>query len=281
MKSRILTCAITGVLANRNQCPYIPYTPEEIAQECRRAYEAGATVAHIHARENDGGPSWRVEVFQEIAQRTRRVSPILINFSTGGVGGSIQTRAKAPLMQHPQMVAVNMGSMNYAIFSHTEKKFHFESVFLNPFGEIQWLLEQLCARKITPELECFDAGHVCNASFFIEMGILKPPLHFSLIMGVAGGIAGTRRCLENQVSILPDGAHFQVIGIGRKQWELTRWGLELGGSVRVGLEDNFYLPDGTTMAKSNADLCVAAVNMMREAGVEPMTLDETRQALGV
>src|SRR5262249_25651975 len=123
-------------------------------------------------------------------------------------------------------------------------------------------------------------GHVCNATYFIEMGLLKSPLHFSLIMGVCGGIAGTRRCLENQVSILPEGAHFQVIGIGRGQWELGQWGLELGGHLRVGLEDNFYLPDGTTMAKSNADLCAEGVRMIERQGYQVMTLAETKVALG-
>lgn len=278
MRKAILSCAITGALANRKQCPNIPYTPEEIAEETKRAFDAGATIAHIHVRESDGGASWRVELFREVAERARKLSPILLNFSTGGVEGTIQDRARAAVELKPDMVAVNMGSMNYAIWSKKEKKFHFASLFLNPFSEIQWLLEQAAAKGMIPELECFDAGHVCNSQFFIEMGLLKKPLHFSLIMGVSGGIAGTRRCLENQVSILPEGSQFQVIGIGREQWQLGEWGLELGGHLRVGLEDNFYLPDGT-MAESNGDLCAAGVKLMKKHGAEPTTLEETKRAL--
>jgi 3-keto-5-aminohexanoate cleavage enzyme len=279
MKKRILSCAITGVLATRKQCPDIPYTPEEIAQETKRAYDAGATIAHIHAREPNGKASWKIEHFREIKERARELSPILLNFSTGGIEGTIQDRARSAVELQPEIVAVNMGSMNYAIWSKKEKKFHFSSVFLNPFDEIQWLLEKANERKLIPELECFDAGHVCNATYFTEMGLLKAPLHFSLIMGVTGGIAGTKKCLENQVSILPSGSEFQVIGIGREQWQLGEWGLELGGHLRVGLEDNFYLPDGT-MAKSNAELCEAGVALMKRHGVSPMNLAETRAALG-
>ena len=152
-------------------------------------------------------------------------------------------------------------------------------IFKNPFQDIQWLLENLHSQGVIPELECFDAGHICNADYFIEMGLLKAPMHFSLIMGVCGGIKGTRKCLENQVSILPEGSEFQVVGIGRDQWQLGRWGLELGGHLRVGLEDNFYLPDGKTMATSNGELCTAGVALMKELGVTPMTLEETKKAI--
>lgn len=279
-QTRILTCAITGVLATRKQNPAIPYTPAEIAAETKRAYDAGATIAHIHAREADGSACWKLETFREIYDRVRALCPIVVNFSTGGIGQTIQERARPAVELRVPLVAVNMGSMNYAIWSRKDKRFHFESVFLNPFGDIQWLLERLKEGDQVPELECFDAGHVCNSQYFIEMGLLKPPYHFSLIMGVTGGIAGTRRCLENQVSILPEGAHFQVIGIGRAQWDLSRWGMELGGHVRVGLEDNFYLPDGTTMAKSNGELCEAGVRMLKGAGLKPATLKETLEALG-
>lgn len=280
-KKVIVSCAITGVLATRKQCPSIPYTPEEIALETKRAYDAGATIAHIHARESDGSASWRVEVFKEIKERIEALCPIVINFSTGGVGNTIQERAKASLELNPHMSATNMGSMNYAIWSKKDKKFHFDSVFLNPFEDIHWLLKNLNERKIIPELECFDAGHVCNADYFIEMGLLPTPIHFSFIMGVCGGIKATRQCLINQVSILPPGGEFQVIGIGREQWNLSKWGLELGGHIRVGLEDNFYMPDGKTMAQSNGELCDAAVKLLREFQIAPMTIEETKRHLKI
>ena len=271
----ILSCAITGVLATRKQCPAIPYTPEEIALEAKRAYEAGATIAHVHAREDDGSPSWRMQLFSEIKERIGAYCPIVVNFSTGGIGNSIEERARPALQLKPGIAAVNMGSMNYAIWSRQTKSFHLDTVFQNPFREIEWLIRGLGEVGVVPELECFDAGHICNADPFIEMGLLHAPMHFSLIMGVCGGIKATRRCLENQISILPDKAQFQVIGIGRQQWELARWGLELGGHLRVGLEDNFYLRDGVSMAKSNAELCCDGVRLIEELGCVPTTIEET------
>lgn len=276
----ILSCAITGAIADRRQCPAIPYTPAEIAAEAKRAYEAGATIAHIHARGSDGRPSWRTEVFAEIKERVSALCPILLNFSTGGVGNTIEERAAASLELCPDMAAVNMGSMNYGVWSRKERRFHYEAVFQNPFSEIQWLLERLGERAILPELECFDAGHICNADFFIEMGLLASPIHFSLVMGVCGGIKATRQCLESQAALLPPGSQFQVIGIGREQWKLAEWGLELGGNIRVGLEDNFYLPD-QSMASSNADLCAAGERLIRSKGGRVANLSETRGMLGL
>lgn len=277
----VLSCALTGVLANRKQCPYLPYTPDEIALEAKRAYDQGATIAHIHARESDGSASWRVEVFQEIQERVARLCPILLNFSTGGIGNSLSERAAATLALGPTLAAVNMGSMNYGIFSHREKRFTVDEVFLNPFHEIQWLLEKLKEKGTIPELECFDSGQICNADYFVEMGLLRAPLHFSLILGVCGGMKASFSCLESQVKLLPEGSTFQVIGIGRSQWELGRWGLELGGDFRVGMEDNFYLPDGITMAKSNGELVKAGVTLMQSLGISPTTLEETKIVLGL
>ncbi len=270
----IVTAALTGALANRKHCPGIPYTAAEIADEAVRAYEAGASIVHIHAREDDGTPSWRPEIFAEIGERIRGRCPVILNFSTGGVGNTIQERARHISMVKPQVAALNMGSMNYSIYSSRQKKFLMQGVFLNPFEDIEYLLKLMAENNVIPELECFDAGHICNADPFIDMGLLKPPFHFSIILGVTGGLSATPQNLKNQVGLLPEGAHWQLIGISQEQWPLLDLSLDLGGHVRVGLEDNFYLPGGA-MAKSNGELVDMAVKKVRERGQKVATVEET------
>jgi len=278
-RSVIITCALTGVLAKKEQCPAIPYSPEEIAEEARRAYDAGATVVHIHARTPEGGPSWESSVFGEIKREIRKRCPVLLNFSSGGIGLPIEQRTLHITEHRPEIAALNMGSMNYAIYSRKQKKFYHDYVFANPFRDIQFCLEQISAAGAVPELECFDCGHIGNAEPFIDMGILKTPAHFSLILGVLGGISTRKGNLAAMAANLPEGSHWEVIGIGRDQWRLLGEALDLGGELRVGLEDNFYLPDGQ-MARSNADLVDQAVRMVRERGLSVASLSDAQSTLG-
>lgn len=274
----IVTCALTGVLARKEQCPAIPYSPEEIAEEARRAYEAGAAVVHIHARRPDGGPSWESEVFGRIKEEIEKRCPILLNFSSGGIGLPIQERTKHIVDHRPHIAALNMGSMNYAIYSRKQKTFHHDYVFANPFKDIQYCLEQIHLAGAKPELECFDVGHVANAEPFLDMGLLKAPAHYSLILGVLGGIPAKPGNLACMAANLPKDAHWEVIGIGREQWRLLDEALELNGDLRVGLEDNFYLPKGE-MAESNGDLVAEAVTRIQARGKRPATVEETRSLL--
>lgn len=274
----VITCALTGVLAKKEQCPAIPYSPVEIAEEAQRAYEAGAAVVHIHARTPEGGPSWESAIFGEIKKEIQKRCPIILNFSSGGIGLPIEQRTRHITDHHPSIGALNMGSMNYAIYSRKNKKFYHDYVFSNPFKDIQYCLEQIHEAGALPELECFDCGHIGNAEPFIDMGVLKTPAHFSLILGVLGGISTRPGNLACMAANLPKGSHWEVIGIGRDQWRLLREALELGGDIRVGLEDNFYLPNGE-MAKSNGDLAAAAAVMVKEMGKEPATVEEARRIL--
>ncbi len=276
----VITCALTGVLARKEQCPAIPYTPVEIAEEALRAYEAGATVVHIHARTPDGGPSWESSVFGEIKSQIRKRCPVLLNFSSGGIGLPIQERISHITDHQPEIAALNMGSMNYAIYSRSQKTFYHDHVFANPFKDIQFCLERINAAGAVPELECFDVGHVGNAQPFIHQGTLKTPAHFSLIMGVLGGIPAKPGNLACMVENLPEGSHWEVIGIGRKQWDLLGEALQLGGDLRVGLEDNFYLPN-KEMARSNGELVAAAVAMIEAQGKKPADLAQTRKILNL
>jgi len=276
----IITAALTGVIATRQQCPAIPYTAQEIAEEARRAAEAGAAIVHIHARTPEGGPDWSIETFAEIFAEVRARTDVIVNFSTGAVGVAPEERVAHIRELRPEMAALNMGSMNYAIYSEKKKVFYHDHVFANPFKDIQLFLETMNAAGVRPEMECFDAGHIANTRPLIDMGVLRPPFQFSLIMGVLGGIPGTTRQLVNQVDSLPPGSHWQVIGIGLNQWSLAAAAVTLGGNVRVGLEDNFYTEEGR-MAKGNGDLVDKASRLVREIGREVAGIADARRILGL
>jgi len=276
----IITAALTGVLSTRKQCPAIPYTPREIGEEAKRAADAGAAIVHIHARTPDGAPDWSVDTFAEIFSEVRTRTDAIINFSTGAVGIDAAERVAHIRELRPEMAALNMGSMNYAIYSEKSKTFHHDHVFANPFKDIQFFLETMNEAGVRPEMECFDAGHIGNTRPLVDMGVLRAPLQFSLIMGVLGGIPGTTRHLIDQVDSLPPGALWQVIGISLNQWPLVAAAITLGGNVRVGLEDNFYLEEGR-MAGSNGDLVDKAARLCRDLGREVASVSEARAQLSL
>jgi 3-keto-5-aminohexanoate cleavage enzyme len=178
------------------------------------------------------------------------------------------------------MAALNMGSMNYAIYSEKKKTFYHDHVFANPFKDIQFFLETMKSAQVRPEMESFDTGHIGNTRPLIDMGVLAAPYQFSLIMGVLGGIPGTTRHLVDQVDSLPPGSYWQVIGIGLNQWPLVAAAIAMGGNVRVGLEDNFYV-EKKTMANSNGDLVEKACRLARDLGREVATPAEARAQLGL
>ena len=257
---------MSGVAANRDQCPGIPYTPEDYAKEARRARDAGASVLHIHARYPDGKPSFRVEEYRAITEAIlAEVPDVIVNLSTGAVGIPIQERVQQIVDLKPELGALNMGSMNYAKYSSKRKALIFDFVFANPFEDIIYLLEQMNSVGVKPECECFDTGHIGNIFPLIDMGLVRPPIQFSLILGVLGGAPPDARTLAHMASLLPERSTWEVIGISRKQWSLVAAASSLGGNVRVGLEDNFYLPGGD-MAASNGDLVQAAAQIVELSG---------------
>ena len=276
----VISAALTGALTTRDQCEAIPYTPEEIAEEAAAAREAGAAVAHIHARTDEGDPTFSTETYREIYEEVRDRTDIIINFSTGAVDEPVETRTDYIREVSPEVAALNMGSMNYAKYSDRRGDFVFDQVFDNSFSEIQAFLSAMNDAGVKPELECFDTGHIGNIRPLVKQGNLDHPIQFSLIMGVLGGIPASVENLAHQVRQLPDDATWQVIGISRDQWPLVGAALSMGGNVRVGLEDNFYLPEGE-MADSNADLVARAARMARDVGREPATPDEAREIMEV
>jgi uncharacterized protein (DUF849 family) len=279
----VITCAISGAIANRDQCPAIPYTPEEYAAEARRVVDEGGVHIHIHARTPDGTPSYEVEDFLAIKEAIRAEigDAAIINFSTGTIGVPVEKRIAYLEAGRPEVAALNMGSMNYAKYSRKRKDFVFKFVFANPFEEIIELLEAMRRLQIKPEHECFDLGHVGSLEPLVDMELLEAPLHADFVMGVVGGVPASALNLAAMARNMPAGRHhWGVIGIGREQWMLVAAALTLGGSIRVGLEDNFYLPDGT-MARSNGDLIAKARQMCEDSGRRPATVLEARELLGI
>ncbi len=295
----LITCAISGALANRDQCPAIPYTPAEYAAEARRIVDEGGVHIHIHARTPDGAPSYEIEDFRAI--RDAIVEEVgeaaIINFSTGTIGVGVEQRVAYLEAVRPEVAALNMGSLNYAKYSAKRKAFVFSFVFANPFEEIVELLEAMRRLGIKPEHECFDIGHVASLEPLVDMGLLEAPLHADFVMGVVGGVPATARNLAamadnllavdpGEPQVLPEAGpkvrphHWGVIGIGRSQWTMIAAALTLGGSVRAGLEDNFYLPDGR-VARSNGELIAQARRMAQDVGRRPATVDEARRRLGI
>jgi uncharacterized protein (DUF849 family) len=273
------------VIANRDQCPAIPYTPEEYAAEARRAVDEGASQIHIHARKPDGTPSYEVEDFSAITEAIlAEVDDVIVNYSTGAIGIPIEKRIEYLRALRPDVAALNMSSMNYAKYSSRRKDFVFKAVFENSFDTIIEFLTAMRELGIKPEHECFDAGHVANLDPLIDMGLLEEPLQISLVMGVTGGIRPTPRNVTLMSDQIPGGAEgpnqWQTIGISRDQWKLLGSALVLGGNVRAGVEDNLYLPSGE-MAKSNGELIAKARQMAEDVGRRPASVAEARELLGV
>jgi 3-keto-5-aminohexanoate cleavage enzyme len=281
----VISCSISGAIANREQCPAIPYTPEEYAAEARRAVDEGASQIHIHARKPDGTPSFEIEDFRAITGAIlAEVDDVIVNYSTGAIGIPIEKRIEYLRELKPDVAALNMSSMNYAKYSKRRKDFVFKAVFENSFDTIIEFLTAMRELGIKPEHECFDAGHVANLDPLVDMGLLKPPLQISLVMGVNGGIRPNARNVAFMSEQIPGGAEgenqWQVIGISRDQWKLLGASLVLGGNVRAGLEDNLYLPNGE-MAKSNGELIGKARQMAEDVGRRAATVAEARELLGV
>jgi 3-keto-5-aminohexanoate cleavage enzyme len=281
----IISCSISGAVANREQCPAIPYTPEEYAAEARRIVDEGGSQIHIHARTPDGTPSYEIEDFRAITAAIRaEVEDVIINYSTGAIGVPIEKRIAYLRELRPDVAALNMSSMNYAKYSRRRKDFVFKAVFENSFDTIIEFLTAMRELGIKPEHECFDAGHVANLDPLLDMGLLEEPLQISLVMGVNGGIRPNARnvaLMSEQIPGGPEGPNqWQVIGISRDQWKLLGASLVMGGNVRAGLEDNFYLPNGE-MAKSNGELIAKARQMAEDVGRRAATVAEARELLGL
>jgi 3-keto-5-aminohexanoate cleavage enzyme len=267
----ILTCAITGAETTRERQPHLPITPEEQGIAAREAVSAGASIIHLHVREDDGRPSQRLERFEESIKAIRKHAPgVIIQISTGGaVGESIENRVK-PLSLKPEMASLNLGTMNFG-----------DDVFYNHPRDILALASRMNQMGVMPELEVYEAGMLESALKLAKQGVLRDPLHFQFVLGVPGGMSGDPKNLVHLVSMLPStDIHWGVAGIGRYQLPLAVQALVMGGHVRVGFEDNIYYKKGE-IAQSNAQLVDRIARISRDLGREVATIEQTRKMLGI
>jgi uncharacterized protein (DUF849 family) len=268
----IITVAPTGPLTTRENHPGLPVTPREIGEAAAEAAVAGAAVAHIHARDREELPTADPAVYAEIAREIRSRCDIVVQASTG-VGLNVSCEDRLRIISSDR-VEVTMATLNPASMTFGQ------GTFSNPPWFVEQLAELMRDRGIRPELELYDFGHVPLCLGLVKRGLVTGPLQFSFVMGVRGGMPGDPALLPTLVSMLPDGAVWQAIGIGRAQLPLSFAALALGGNLRVGYEDNVYFRRGE-LAKSNAQFVTRAVELVHAAGREVATPAYVRERLGV
>lgn len=268
----IITVATTGPLTSRQQHPGLPVTPAEIGEAVAEAARAGAAVAHIHARDEGELPTADPAVYAEIVREIRARCDIVVQASTG-VGLDVSCEDRLEIVASDE-VDVTMATLNPASMTFGP------GTFFNPPWFVERLAELMREREIQPELEIYDFGHLGLCLDLVRRDLVGGPLQFSFVMGVRGGMPGDPALLPTLVSMLPEGAVWQAIGIGRAQLPLSFAALALGGNVRVGFEDNVYFRKGE-LAQSNAQFVTRAVDLVQAAGREVAAPDYVRQRLGV
>lgn len=255
MDPLVITVAPVGAEVTRANTPYIPLTPQEIAEECYRAWNEGASVAHIHGRDKDGNATQDPAVYSEIMDLVRAKTDMIVQFSTGGAVGMPVRERVGPVSLTPDMATLTCGTVNFG-----------DGIFVNSQDDIETFAKAIRENGVVPEMEVFDAGMVENARKLHLKKLIDLPGHFDFVMGVPGGISGDPRNLMHLVSLLPqDGSTWTVAGIGRHELPLGAMAVILGGHVRVGFEDNIYYSRGV-LAKSNAELVARMARIAAEMG---------------
>jgi len=272
MEKLMVTVGITGSRITRQQTPYIPINPEEIAQSGIEAWKAGASILHIHVRDPKTGLGTQdFSLFKEVADRIRGETDAVLCLTTSGIPGrNLQFQERlVPLSLNPELVSFDAGSINMR-----------ENVFLNPPEFLEMLAKETLAKGIKPELEVFEVGMVQTCIRYMEKGLLRPPLHFQFVLGVLGGMPATAKSLLHLSEIIPEGSTWSVIGIGLGQLAMAVMAMAMGGHVRVGLEDNIYYSKGV-LTKSNAELVERIVRMAKDFGREIATPSDVRKILNL
>ena len=295
----IITCAPTGAIHTPSMSPYLPVTPEEIAEAAIAAAEAGAAILHLHARDpEDGRPTQDPDVFRQFLPQIRAGTDAVINITSGGSPHmTVDERLQPALQLQPELASLNMGSMNFGLypmlnrykaFKHEWERRHLENsrdlVFKNTFADIERILTACSANGTRFEFECYDISHVYNLAHFVQRGLVKPPLFVQSVMGILGGIGAHPDDLSHMRRtanrLLGDAYQWSVLGAGRNQMAITRQGLSLGSNVRVGLEDSLWAGPGR-LAESNAQQVAMAREIVAESGLQIATPDEAREILGL
>lgn len=271
MEKLIITACICGAEVTKEHNPAVPYTVEEIAKEAKSAYDAGASIIHLHVRYDDGTPTQDVNRFKECIDAIKAVCPdAIIQPSTGGATGMSNDERLQPITLNPEMATLDCGTCNFGG----------DEIFVNTENMIKDFGEKMMARNIKPEIEVFDKGMIDMAIRLQKKGFIKTPMHFDFVMGVNGGISGEPRDLLFMKESIPVGSTWTVSGVGRYEFPMVTMGILMGGHVRVGFEDNVYLEKGV-LAKSNGELVEKVVRIAKELGREIATPAEAREILGL
>lgn len=268
MDKLIITAALVGAEVTREHTPYLPITPEEIGEAAEEACRAGASIAHIHVRDEDGNPSQSKELYRRAIEEIEKRCNIIVQVSTGGAVGMSTEERLQPLSLRPEMATFTTGTVNFG-----------NNVFMNSPEQLIAIAEEFERYGVRPEFEIFDVGMIANALRLVEKGYFTGHLHFDFVMGVPGAIPATADHLLHMARQLPAGATWSVAGVGRAQLSMAVLGIVLGGHVRVGLEDNVYYRKGELA--TNAQLVERVVRIAKEMDREIATPDEARKMLGL
>jgi len=293
----IITCAVTGSIHTPSMSPYLPVTPDEIAEAAIGAAEAGASIVHLHARNpKDGSPSQDPDLFRDFLPKIRAKSDVVINLTTGGAATmTTEERLQPALQLRPEVASLNMGSMNFGLyemlgrykdFQHPWEKPYLEGsderIFKNTFRDIATILKSCADNDTRFEIECYDIGHLYTAAHFLERGLIKPPLFIQSVFGIRGGIGphpeDVMHMKRTADRLFGDAYYWSVLGAGRNQLFIAAMSAVMGGNVRVGLEDSLWLGRGT-LAKSNAEQVAKARRMIEEVGLVVATPADAREML--
>jgi len=295
----IITCAVTGSIHTPSMSPYLPVTPQEIAEAAIGAAEAGAAIVHLHARDPvDGSPTQDPKYFREFAPEIKRRSNVVLNFTTGGAATmTIEERLQPALQLKPEVASLNMGSMNFGLFPMLQRYKEFkhpwersylatsdDRIFRNTFTDIEYILTSCAANRTRFEIECYDIGHLYTAKHFLDRGVVKPPLFIQSVFGILGGIGAHPEDVVHMKRtadrLFGDQYRWSVLGAGRNQLPIAAQSAAMGGNVRVGLEDSLWLGPGT-LAESNAAQVRAARQIIEGLGLTVATPDDAREILGL
>lgn len=267
----IITCAISGAEVMKEHNPAVPYTVNEMVEQAKGAYDAGASIIHLHARFDDGRPTQDKDRYEVIIKAIKNACPdVIVQVSTGGAVGMSRDERIAVLDLKPEMATLDCGTLNFGG----------DDIFINTENDIKYFSKRMHENTVKYEMECFEKGHIDLTKRLIKKGYLKPPFHYSFVLGVIGGMTGEERDFHFLRESLPEGATYSVAGIGRYEFSLAELAIQYGGHVRVGLEDNIYLEKGV-LAKSNAELVKKVVGMAKAHGRDIASANETRKILGM
>lgn len=268
LQKLIITAALVGAEVRKEDTPFLPVTPEEIGEAAAEACRAGASIAHIHVRDESGAPSQDKEIYRRAIAEIEKRCDIIVQVSTGGAVGMSSEERLQPITLSPEMATLTTGTVNFG-----------GDVFMNAPEQLVMFAKEFGRYGVHPEFEIFDVGMVTNAMKLVDKGYFSGHLHFDFVLGVPGAIPASADNLLHLIRQLPTGATWTVAGVGRAQLPMATLGVVLGGHVRVGLEDNIYYRKGELA--SNAQLVERVVRIARELGREVATPNEAREILGL